>query len=129
MRSLMLPFAVAAGLAGCATRPAPPPAPAGATQAPPPAVQPADVAQRPQLPHYRCDGAPSFDARFGDDSVQLLFPDREPETLLRDAGGTSPRQTVYSSTKLKAEFGLDPDGRGAKLNVVSPPVEAHCMRD
>ena len=133
----MLPFAVAAigavaaGLVGCALRPAAPPAsPAPSpAQAPLPPKQPAAAATKPQLPHYRCEGAPGFDVRFGEDSAQLLFPDREPETLLRDAGGTSPQQTVYSSTSLKAEFGLDPSGRGAKLNFVAPPVEAHCVRD
>ena len=70
-----------------------------------------------------------FDVRFGDGSAELLFAARDPETVLRDAGGTTPQQTVYSSTKLKASFGLDPEGRGAKLNFVSPPAEARCTRD
>ena len=71
----------------------------------------------------------AFDLRFGDGSAELLFASREPEMLMRDAGGVTPRQTVYSSTKLKAEFGLDPGGRGAKLNFADPPLEVHCRRD
>lgn len=61
--------------------------------------------------------------------MDLLFATREPETLLRDAGGTSPEQVVYSSTALKAEFGLVPDGRGVKLNFVTPAMSATCMRE
>ena len=53
---------------------------------------------------------------------------REPEQLLRDAGGVSPQNTVYSSTRAKVEFGLEPEGRGAKLNLVSPPIEVRCVR-
>jgi hypothetical protein len=49
--------------------------------------------------------------------------------LLRDAGGTSPTHTVYSSTRIKAEFGLDPAGRGARLNFSAPPLQARCVRD
>jgi hypothetical protein len=48
--------------------------------------------------------------------------------VLRDAGGTTPQQTVYSSTQLKVEFGLDPQARGARLNLVSPPLETACVR-
>ncbi|HUR90441.1 MAG TPA: hypothetical protein VMZ74_15250 [Ramlibacter sp.] len=81
------------------------------------------------LPHYRCDGGLEFDVRFGDGSAELLFAGRDPETVLRDAGGTAPQQTVYSSTKLKAAFGLDPQERGAKINFVSPASEARCTRD
>lgn len=78
---------------------------------------------------YRCDSGDAFDARFGDGSVELVFASRGAEQLLRDAGGTLPSHTVYSSTKLKAEFGLDPSGRGAKLNFASPPIETRCVRD
>jgi hypothetical protein len=51
------------------------------------------------------------------------------ETLLRDAGGTSPQQTVFSSTRAKVEFGLEPAGRGAKLSFASPAAEVSCLRD
>jgi hypothetical protein len=85
-------------------------------------------ASKPQPPHYRCDGGLEFDVRFGDGSAELLFASREPQTLLRDAGGTSPEHTVYSNTSAKAEFGLGTDGREAKLNLVSPPLQARCVR-
>jgi acetoin utilization deacetylase AcuC-like enzyme len=70
-----------------------------------------------------------FDAHFGDGTVELVFASREPEQLLRDAGGTSPQHAVYSSTKAKAEFGLDPQGRGAMVNFASPPVSVRCVRE
>jgi hypothetical protein len=80
-------------------------------------------------PFYRCDGGIAFEARFDDGAVDLLFAQREPEKLLRDAGGTSPQHVVYSSTALKAEFGLDPQGRGARLSFAQPAREAVCVRD
>jgi hypothetical protein len=98
-----------------------------------PAAPPARIEPPPavtsSLPHYRCDQGDAFDVRFGEDSVELVFPNRSVEMLLRDAGGTSPAHTVYSSTRIKAEFGLDPAGRGAKLNFSAPPLQARCVRD
>src|SRR5438309_784674 len=92
-------------LGGCASHraPAPPPVTETPTSPPPPRVE----EKKPALPHYRCDDNTEFDVSFGDGSAQLSFANREPETVLRDAGGTSLSQTVYSSTKLKIEFGLD----------------------
>ena len=114
-------------LGGCASRVPLPPLP------PLPPASPARVETPPAvasgLPHYRCDGGDAFDVRFGDGSVELLFANREVEMLLRDAGGTSPAHTVYSSTRLKAQFGLDPAGRGAQLNFSAPPVQTRCVRD
>ena len=66
--------------------------------------------------------------RFGEGTAQLDITGRGSKTLLRDAGGLTPQQTVYSSTELKAEFGLGPEGRRAKLNFVSPPIEVRCVR-
>jgi hypothetical protein len=86
------------------------------------------MAAKPQPPHYRCDQGLEFDVRFGDDEAQVFLAGREPETLLRDAGGTSPQHAVYSSTRAKVEFGLEPEGRGARLNLLSPPLEARCVR-
>lgn len=115
-------------LAGCASqRPAPapstPPAPPPEPVAPPP--PPAPPPPRSALPHFRCDNDLAFSARFGDGSVDLDLGERGTETLLRDAGGTTPQQAVYSSTSMKAEF----DGDQATLRFVSPPVTAHCTRD
>ena len=81
------------------------------------------------LPHYRCDNDMAFTVRFIDDSAQIDAGPRGTETLLRDAGGVTPAQSVYSSTAMKAQFGLGADGREAQLNYVSPPLEAHCVRD
>jgi len=96
--------------------------------APAPSPAPAEPA-KPKLPHFRCDNNVEFDMRFIDGSAELTFANREPATLLRDAGGTTPQETVYSSTDLKANFGLEPGGRGAKLNFAAPPLEARCLRD
>jgi hypothetical protein len=105
-----------------------PPPPAIPQTSPAPASAPDEPAKR-ALSHYRCDNSIEFDLRFGDGSVELVFANREPATLLRDAGGTTPQETVYSSTDLKAHFGLEPDGRGAKLNFAAPPLESRCLRD
>src|SRR4029077_4110194 len=71
-------------LAGCATRVPLPPMPPLPTA--PARVESPTIAV-PVLPHFRCDQGDSFDARFGDDSVELVFANREVEMLLRDAGG------------------------------------------
>jgi hypothetical protein len=117
-------------LAACASHPPPAlaPAPASAPVATP-APPPAPTVSTPKLPHYVCGQDAAFDVRFGDGSAELLFASGESETLMRDAGGTSPQQAVFSSTRMKVEFGLDPDGRGAQLNVAQPPVSTRCMRD
>lgn len=113
-------FGAALVMWGCATQ---------APQATPSPAAPAPSAANSQLPHYRCDGGLEFDVRFGDDSAELSFPARPAQTLLRDAGGTSPQQVVYSNTDAKVEFGLGAGGREAKLNFVSPAIEARCIRD
>jgi hypothetical protein len=112
---------------GCVSPPAPAPSPIPDLRTVP-APTPVESA-KPKLPHYRCDNNIEFDVRFIDGSAELTFANREPETLLRDAGGVTPQETVYSSTDLKAHFGLEPDGRGAKLNFTAPPLESHCLRD
>ena len=116
-------------LAGCALQPARVSVPVQQAAPPPaPVPEPAPRATS-NLPHYRCDNDIEFDARFAQDAVELVFANREPEKLLRDAGGLTAQETVYSSTGLKAHFGLDPAGRGAKLNFASPPLESRCVRD
>lgn len=80
-------------------------------------------------PRYRCDNNIAFTVRFGDGTADIDAGSRGQDALLRDAGGLTPQQTVYSSTRLKAEFGLDPAGRGAKLNYAAPALEAHCVRE
>jgi hypothetical protein len=118
-------LATAVLLAGCAARPLQAPAPEA-----PPAAPATDVpvSQAPPLPRYRCDHDLEFTVQFGDGSAQVDTASQGSETLLRDAGGETPQQTVYSSTRMKAEFGLGADGREAKVHLVSPPLEAHCVR-
>ena len=92
---------------------------------PPPSAAQADVA----LPRYRCDQGISFTVQFGDGTAVVDAGNRGHELLLRDAGGLTPQQTVFSNTKMKAEFGLDPAGRGAKLRFLESPLEATCLKE
>jgi hypothetical protein len=119
-------------LAGCANapRPAPPPtaiAPAAQTEPVQPRP-PASAAASSQEPRYRCDHDIEFKVRFDDGTAQIDTVGRGSDTLFRDAGGVTPQQSVYSSTSLRAEFGLGRDGREAVLHYASPPLEAHCVR-
>jgi hypothetical protein len=49
--------------------------------------------------------------------------------LYRDAGGTTPQQTVYANPRLRAEFGLGATGREAILHYPLLPLTARCVRD
>ena len=51
------------------------------------------------------------------------------DVLLRDAGGITPQQTVYSNARMRAEFGLGASGREAILRYPLAPLVAHCVRD
>jgi hypothetical protein len=117
---------VAAAIIGCASAPVPQ-APAPAVSVPP--QMPPPVAQQPSLPHFRCDHDIEFTVRFDDGTAQIEAGPLGSETLLRDAGGVTPQQTVYSSTRVKAEFGLGNQGREAVLHYVAPPLEVHCAQD
>lgn len=89
----------------------------------------ATAAQPSPAPHYRCDNAIDFTVRFGDDTATVEAGARGSEVLLRDAGGVTPQQTVYSNPRLRAEFGLGATGREAILRYLSPPLVAHCVQD
>jgi hypothetical protein len=78
--------------------------------------------------HYRCDDASEFTVRFADDGAVIAAPARGSEQLLRDAGGVTPQQTVYSNGRLRAEFGLGGRGDEASLHYLSPPLQLHCVR-
>ena len=94
------------------------------------APSPPPVAQHsPPPPHFRCDHGIEFTVRFDDGTAQIDAGPQGSDTLLRDAGGVTPQQTVYSSTRVKAEFGLGDQGREAVLHYVSPPLEAHCTKN
>ena len=69
-----------------------------------------------------------FTVRFADDTATVEAGARGSEVLLRDAGGVTPQQTVYSNPRLRAEFGLGASGREAILRYLSPPLVAHCVQ-
>lgn len=120
----------AAVLAACTVLPEPPPS-APASEPSPAAVPASPPAGRPDAAvlHYRCDEDFTFTVSFSDGTATIDAGSHGIETLLRDAGGMTPQQTVYSSTRLKAEFGLEPGGRGARLLYASPALEARCVRE
>ena len=104
-------FAGLAALAGCAALPGPV---AGASSS-------------SGLPLYRCEQGLSFTVRFVDDTA-VLTGARGDDVLLRDAGGEG-AQTVYSSARMRAEFGLGAGGREAVLHYPPSPEAMHCVRD
>jgi hypothetical protein len=116
-----------AALGGCASEPQVPLAPA------PPALVPVPPKPEPPAPatspHYRCESNLEFSVRFADDSALLDMGPRGNETLLRDAGGVTPQQTVYSNARLRAEFGLGAQGREAILRYIASPQVVRCTRD
>jgi hypothetical protein len=121
---------VLAAACGCASNAPPPAAPAVSPTAPVAAPEPPPrVAADPAVNRYRCDQDTAFTVRFQDGSAVIDAGPRGSETLLRDAGGLTPLQAVYSSTALRAEFGLGANGREAVLHYRSPALEAHCVRD
>ncbi len=96
------------------------PAPGSGTPAPPGS---ASTAQ------YRCDQNITFNVRFSNDSAVVDAGARGSEVLLRDAGGVTPQQTVYSNPRLRAEFGLGANGREAILRYLAPSLVLNCLRD
>ncbi len=117
----------AAVLCACAPMPQPPaaaPGPAAAAAPPPGTVAPAAAG----LPRFRCDHDIAFTVQQGEDAVTIDAGARGRELLLRDAGGVTPQQTVYSNERLKAEFGLGAAGNEAILRYAEPALVAHCTR-
>jgi hypothetical protein len=76
---------------------------------------------------YRCDQGVAFTVRFTDDTAVVDAGPRGSDVLLRDAGGATPQQTVYSNSRMRAEFGLGVSAREAMLRYASPPLAAHCI--
>lgn len=76
---------------------------------------------------YRCEQGEGFQVIFGTDSAVLTGP-RGRQELLRDAGGLTLQQTVYSNADLRAEFGLGPEGREAVLRTLKPSAVLRCVR-
>jgi hypothetical protein len=131
LRFLAVGLLAGAGMWGCALAPPvalPPSAPEPASQASPPAGAAASVLSSPAagLTRYRCDQGLEFTVRFINDTALLDSAARGHEVLLRDAGGLTPQQTVYSNSRLRAEFGLGTAGREAILRYLAPALVAHC---
>jgi hypothetical protein len=127
LRSLGAVALASAALCGCVSPPAGPvPASTPASSAPGPAPEFPGQAAAPQ---YRCDQNTAFTVRFTNDSAVLDVGARGSEVLLRDAGGITPQQTVYSNPRLRAEFGLGAGGREAILRYLSPASVLNCVRD
>lgn len=76
---------------------------------------------------YRCEQAEGFQVQFGADSAVLTGP-RGRQELLRDAGGLTPQQTVYSNADMVAEFGLGSGGQEALLRTLKPASVLRCVR-
>lgn len=126
MKFLAIGLLATGALLGCvsappATAPAPASAPAASPAAP---ASPAASQQR-----YRCDQNFEFSVRFLNDSAVIDAGSRGNDVLLRDAGGVTPQQTVYSNPRLRAEFGLGASGREAILRYLSPQLVANCVKD
>ena len=126
MAKLMMTGAMAAlCLGGCAW-----PGPATWALPVPRAVSAPAAAQPTGVSRYRCEQGLAFTLRLSDDSAVLdAGAPRGSELLLRDAGGATPQQTVYSNARLRAEFGLGAGGREAMLRYASPPLAALCVQE
>jgi hypothetical protein len=101
------------------------PAPAGA---PAPAASPAAATASAPSHRYHCDHGIEFTVLFGEDSATVDAGPRGREALLRDAGGVTPLQSVYSNPRMRAEFGLGVSGREATLRDLLEPLVARCVR-
>lgn len=77
---------------------------------------------------FRCDRGGGFSIVFRDDSAFMTSASGR-DVLLRDAGGLTPTQTVYSNSRVRAEFGLGAGGHSAVLNEHQPPVVRQCSQN
>lgn len=132
MRPLAVLHAIAAVMlvAGCASV-EPPPAVVSVPDADPapPRVQPQAESPAAQGVPYACDNGLTVHARFGEGAVTVSGLPQGEEVLLRDAGGVTPEQTVWSNEHLRAEFGLPPGSGGASLQLLQPQaLTLHCQR-
>jgi hypothetical protein len=127
-------FVAVAVLCGCAS----PPAATLVTAAPAAAaLARADVPVRPETSQagsgpvrpwrYRCDGGLEFNVHFGDGAATVEAAPGGPQVLLRDAGGATPQQTVYSNEHMRVEFGLGEGGREALVREAGAADGVHCI--
>ena len=121
--------ALCALLSACATQAPAPAVPASPSPQSPATQLPPAPPAKPALsgaPGYRCDNAVQFTAVLGEESAALDMGARGTESLLRDAGGITPQQRVYSNSRIRAEFGLGSQGREAVLRYLASPVVVKC---
>jgi hypothetical protein len=117
-----------AGLCGCGSPAAA--MPAAASAQPDVAMQPptARAGSGPARPwRYRCDGGLEFSVQFGDGAATMDAMPGGSQVLLRDAGGATPRQTVYSNERMRVEFGLGESGREALVREAGATDGVHCV--
>jgi hypothetical protein len=139
MRKPLLPFVpvavlAVAGLCGCANAAAPDlphenkPAEASARPDAPAQAATAQAGSGPARPwNYRCDGGLEFNVHFGDGVATVDGAPGGAQVLLRDAGGATPQQTVYSNERMRVEFGLGEAGREAIVREAGATDGVHCI--
>jgi len=91
----------------------------------PPTAQAGSGPARPW--NYRCDGGLEFNVHFGDGVATVDGPPGGAQVLLRDAGGATPQQTVYSNERMRVEFGLGEAGREAIVREAGATDGVHCV--
>ncbi|CAA9443344.1 MAG: FIG00931156: hypothetical protein [uncultured Ramlibacter sp.] len=69
---------------------------------------------------YRCEPGGAVFVLFANDTAEVDGLAQGSELLLRDAGGVTPRHSVYSNPRLRAEFGLGASGDEALLHPLQP---------
>jgi hypothetical protein len=127
-----------AGLCGCAapSAAAMPATSAEQEKAPSAAARPtvpsqpptAQVGSGPARPwNYLCDGGLDFNVHFGDGVAIVDGAPGGSQVLLRDAGGATPQQTVYSNERMRVEFGLGEAGREAIVREAGATDGVHCV--
>jgi hypothetical protein len=138
LRIAPLALLAAAGLCGCGSpavaaqasiAEAPKPAAAASARADVP-TQPetAQAGSGPARPwRYRCDGGLEFNVHFGDGAATVDVAPGGSQVLLRDAGGATPQQTVYSNERMRVEFGLGETGREAIMRGSGAADGVHCV--
>ena len=77
--------------------------------------------------HYRCDNGVEFDLRMGGGTAVLDMGAKGSETLLRDAGGVTPQQSVYTNARVRGEFGQGASGSEVVLHYATAPLVVRCM--
>jgi hypothetical protein len=71
----------------------------------------------------------AFSVQYAQDAATIDATERGRDVVLRDAGGITPQQTVYSNERVRVELGLGANGNEAILRYAEPPLVAHCTRD